>query len=235
MERYEWGNALIRETRRTGFAGQGQFFSRATGVLSGTAGWLVSTVIIIFIGVYTASNPSLYHRGVVQLFPNARRERISEILAMMGHQLRWWLIGRLAGMVIVGVVTAFTLNMMGIPMAGLLGLISGLLTFIPNLGPIISAVPVVLIALMESPSKALIVAVFYTVLQMVEGYVLTPLILQRTVSLPPALLLSAQAILGSLLGLAGIAMAAPITVLGMVLVNMLWLDRIGKGEPAVIV
>jgi predicted PurR-regulated permease PerM len=79
------------------------------------------------------------------------------------------------------------------------------------------------------------VAVFYTVLQMVEGYVLTPLILQRTVSLPPALLLSAQAILGSLLGLAGIAMAAPITVLGMVLVNMLWLDRIGKGEPAVIV
>lgn len=161
----------------------------------------------------------------MRLFPGGKRERVSEILGMMGHQLRWWLIGRLAGMVIVGVVTAFSLKMMGIPLAGLLGLISGLLTFIPNLGPIISAIPVVLIALMESPSKAL-VAVFYTVLQMVEGYVLTPLILQKTVSLPAALLLSAQAILGSILGLAGIAMAAPITVSGMVLVNMLWVEKI---------
>ena len=228
LQRYEWGRVLINETQRRGFAGPGMLFSRATGVVSGTADWLVGAIIILVIGLYMAANPGLYQRGVVRLFPPVRREAVAEILAETGHALRWWLFGRLAGMVIVGVVTTFALHLMGVPLAGLLGLISGLLTFIPNLGPLISAIPVILIALMESPYKALLAGSFYTVLQMLEGYVLTPLIFQRTVSLPPALLLAAQAVLGSLLGLNGVAMAAPMTVIGMVLVKMMWTDKIEK-------
>ena len=231
LQKYEWGNVLLRETQKRGWAGTGAIFSRATGVLSGTAGRVVSSVIFLFIGFYAAVNPQTYTRGFVRLFMPAQRSKVSEILASMGHALRWWLLGRLAGMVVVGVVTSIALRVMDIPLAGLLGLISGLLTFIPNLGPLISAIPVVLIALMESPSKALFVAGFYTVLQTAEGYVLTPLILQRTVSLPPALLLSTQALLGSLLGLSGVAMAAPLTVIGMVVVNMVWLERIEKLDP----
>ena len=228
LQKYEWGNVLLRETQKRGWAGTGAIFSRATGVLSGTAGWVVSIVIFLFIGFYGAVNPRPYTGGLVRLFLPVYREKVSAILTSMGHALRWWLLGRLAGMVVVGVITTFALRMMDIPLAGLLGLISGLLTFIPNLGPIISAIPVVLIALMESPGKAFLAAGFYTVLQMVEGYILTPLILQRTVSLPPALLLATQALMGSVLGLKGVAMAAPLTVIGMVVVNMVWLERIEK-------
>lgn len=226
LERHEWGTTIIRGIQQGGIARPGLLYSGATGVLAGTAGWLVSAIIVLFVGLYAASNPWLYQRGVVRLFPPRQREKVAQIVVAIGRALQWWLIGRLTGMAIVGTVTTFALNLMDIPLSGVLGLLSGLLTFIPNLGPIISAIPVVLIALMESPGKALMAGVFYIFLQMMEGYVLTPLILQRTVSLPPALLLSAQAIMGSMLGLAGIAMAAPLTVIGMVLVVKVWLEKV---------
>jgi predicted PurR-regulated permease PerM len=117
---------------------------------------------------------------------------------------------------------------MGIPMALSLGIISGLLNFIPNIGPIVAAVPAILIASMEGPEKMWAVAIFYLVYQMIDGYLLTPLMEKRTVELPGALTLLAQVLLGVALGFLGVLLAVPLVACVLVLVKMIYVQGILK-------
>ncbi|MGH6611543.1 MAG: AI-2E family transporter, partial [Burkholderiaceae bacterium] len=198
---------------------------------SGVLGGIVNVLIIIFVGLYLAAEPRLYTNGLVRLVPIRHRPRAQEFLSALGHTLRWWLVGRLSLMLLNGVLTALALWLLGVPLALTLGILAGLLNFIPNIGPVIAGVPAVLIALMQSPQQALYVFILYVALQSVDGYVLTPLVQRRTIELPPVLTITAQVLLGVLLGTLGVLLATPLTAAALVLVKMLYVeDTLGDSE-----
>jgi predicted PurR-regulated permease PerM len=130
----------------------------------------------------------------------------------------------MASMIVVGLLTAVGLWALGMPLALTLGLLAALLTFIPNLGPTLAVVPAALLALLQSPTKSLYVILLYLVIQAVESYLLIPLVQRQAVSLPPALTITAQVLLGILVGGFGLVLATPLTAAVMVLVRMLYIE-----------
>ncbi len=137
-----------------------------------------------------------------------------------------WLIGKAISMLIIGTVTSVSLYLLNIPLALVLGLIAGLLNFIPYLGPIIAGVPAVLIAFSQSPADGGYTLVVFTMIHVLEGYLLIPLIERRTIALPPALTIVMQVLLGSMAGLTGAALATPLTAVIVVLVAMLYVQDV---------
>jgi predicted PurR-regulated permease PerM len=201
----------------------GLFFSGMLGVIGNIA-------IIAFVGTYFAAQPRVYINGVITLVPHRKRIRMREVLDELGATLGQWLFGKLVSMLIVGVATGVGLALLGVPLALVLGILAGLLDFIPYLGPIMAGVPAVLLALSESPSLALYVVLLFLGVQVLEGYLLLPLIERRTVALPPALTIIMQVLLGTVFGLAGVALATPLTAVIMVLVTMLYVQDV-LGDP----
>jgi predicted PurR-regulated permease PerM len=213
-------------------------FSRVTGLISGVASFLVSVIVILFVGIFGAAEPALYRSGLLHLIPARHRPRAAEAVDAVVFNLRWWLVGQVFLMVVIGVTTTVCLWIMGIPLALTLGLIAGVLEIIPYLGPWLSAVPALLMALLVSPWHVLAVAGLYVGLHVLEGYILLPLIQRRSVLLSPAVTLVSQVLLGELLGLLGLFVAAPLTVVCVVLLKMLYVeDTLGDqgvsvpGEP----
>ncbi len=233
--RYGWARRLTAEVPPPGqlIKGGGGVLARVTGVFSTALGALVNAAIVIAVGLYLAADPRLYTSGLLRLVPSARRPRAREVLAQLASTLRRWLAGRLVLMTVNAALTWAGLSLLGVPLALTLGLLAGLLNFVPNVGPVIAGVPAVLIALTQSPQQALYVLLLYVVLQTVDGYVFTPLVQKRTVELPPALTITAQVFLGVLLGAFGVVFATPLTAAVMVLVRMLYVeDVLGEGVPA---
>lgn len=192
-------------------------------------GWIgTAAIVILFIGFYAAYEPDLYRNGLVRLVPPTKRNRAREVLENLHSALGYWIIGRLVSMLLVGIITAIGLWWLGVPLPVTLGVVAAFLTFIPNIGPLLAAVPQVLLALNVGPSVALYVIIFNLVLQGVESYLITPLIQRHEVSLPPILTITAQLTMGVWIGVIGIMMAAPLVVVIMVLVQMLYIqDRLG--------
>ncbi|HZW03778.1 MAG TPA: AI-2E family transporter [Anaerolineaceae bacterium] len=201
----------------------GLFFSGMLGVIGNVA-------IIAFVGTYFAAQPRVYIDGAVTLVPHRKRERVRQVIEELGATLGQWLFGKMVSMLIVGVVTGVGLALLGVPLALVLGILAGLLDFIPYLGPIMAGVPAVLLALSESPTQALYVILLFLGVQVLEGYLLLPLIERRTVSLPPALTIIMQVLLGTVFGLAGVALATPLTAVLMVVVTMLYVQDV-LGDP----
>ena len=200
-----------------------QHASNAAGTtMSGLAGLLV----IIFISLYLAFDAERYVAGMVRLAPPRRRERLREVQTEVGTALRWWLLGKILSMILVGASTTLGLWLLGVPLAFALGILAAILTFIPNFGPIVSAIPALLLALLESPQGAAYVIVLYVGIQFVESYLITPLIQQRTVSLPPVLTISAQIAMGILFGGLGVVAATPLTAALLVFVKRLYVEDI---------
>jgi len=199
---------------------------RAGIFFSGMLGALANVVIISVLGIYLALRPEAYVDGIVALFPVRKRSRIREVLNETGRTLGQWLMGKLLSMLIVGVLTATGLALLQVPLSLLLGIVAGLLDFIPYVGPIMAGVPAVLIAFSESPQLALYVILLFVALQLAEGYLILPLIERRTVALPPALTISAQVLLGAIFGLAGVALATPIAAVLTVMIAMLYVEDV---------
>lgn len=195
-----------------------------TGVFSTAFEALVNMFIILFIGLYIAWQPEIYIKGTLHLIPKPYRPRARQIIDMLGHALGWWMVGRFTSMVIVGLFTTVGLILIGMPMALVLGVIAGLFCFVPYVGPILSAVPAILIGLMQSPITAVYVALIYIVVQFIEGNFLTPVIQKRAVSLPPATLLFAQFFMGIFYGLLGVLLATPIAIVVIVLIQMIYVQ-----------
>lgn len=191
----------------------------ATGALTATLGTLGGAVVVAFIGLYGALNPEAYRNGLLALIDPALRPKARLILARMGLQLRGWLMARLFSMAVVGILTTLGLWAAGVPLAIILGLIAGLLGFIPNIGPILSAVPALLMALAEGRSAIWSVVLLYITVQTVETYILTPVIEERETSIPPALVLAAQLVMGTLYGLLGLALASPLVGAAMIVIR----------------
>jgi predicted PurR-regulated permease PerM len=206
---------------------------------SGTLGILGNIVLVLLMGFYLALRPHAYLRGLRALFAPELDRQVRAAFEECGRVLQGWLLGQAFSMVATGLMTWLGLMLLGVPLAGVLAVIAALLGFIPYLGPVIAAVPAVLLALTVSPTLALWVIALFVVIQTIEGNILTPLVQFRAADLPPVLLLLVQIPAGALFGLLGVALAAPAAAVGMVLVRRGyvegWLGRTvpadGEGEP----
>lgn len=203
----------------------GTFLGHVTRIFSTTIGAVINVVVIVVIAMYVAANPGWYRRGVLRLAPPRHRAHMAHVLEAIGSTLRWWLLGRAVSMLGVGVLTTLGLWLIGMPSALALGVIAGLLDFVPFVGPILAAVPAVLAALTIGPTMIFWVALVYLVVQSIESYLLTPLVEQRSVRLPPALTITSQVLLGLLGGALGVVFATPITAAIVVIVRKLYVEE----------
>jgi predicted PurR-regulated permease PerM len=238
ISRYGWGRALIEQMPGADDVMQNLNASTLLrvggGFFTSTIGAVGNFFITLLLAVYFATEPRFYARGFTKLFPVDRRKRVTEVLAAIGETLSWWLVGKAASMLFIGLVTWIGLSIMGVPLALTLGLLAGLLSFIPNFGPIMSAVPAILLAFIDSPITALYVAILYVVVQLVESNVVTPLIERETVELPPGLTIIFQLALAVLVGGLGLVLATPLLAVIMVMVQMIYIqDILGDREVEV--
>ncbi len=186
---------------------------RVTAAVGTVVGGLTSLVMIMVLGIFIAIEPRLYERGVAWMLPVSARDDFYGTMEKMGWTLRRLMAGRLLGMVVEGVGTWVLLALGGVPMAALLGLLTGLLAFIPNIGAIVSGVLLVLVGFSAGVDTGLYAICVYFIVQTVDGYLIVPMVAKRTVDLAPALVLGAQILLGTLLGLLGLALADPIVAM----------------------
>jgi predicted PurR-regulated permease PerM len=210
------------------FPNPGALFGTAYSAFNVASGLLGSVVVVVFIGLFTAISPETYRAGVLSLIPHERRDRVGEVLDEMAAALRWWLVGQLAAVVLIALTTWAGLWLIGMPGALLLGLQAGLVNFIPYLGPVIGAVPILLAAMAQGTDMVLWALGVHLVIQTVEGYVLTPMIQARAVDVSPVLTLGAVMVFGALFGALGIALATPLVAALQVAVVRLYVeDRLG--------
>jgi len=187
----------------------GSFKDTASAVFSGLTG----LVIFIALVAYLTVDPKTYKKGLLSVTPSIINAKAKYVLEQIPNILNWWMLSRLFSMVAVGLLTYVGLLLLGVESALLLGVTAGLLAFIPNLGPILSAVPAILVALPEGLVMVGWVIGLYVVVQFVESYLITPIVQKRAVSITPALLLGVQIIFGSLFGIMGLLLAGPITAI----------------------
>jgi predicted PurR-regulated permease PerM len=183
---------------------------RLTAAVSTAIGALTSIVMIIVIGIFIAVEPKLYDRGVAWMLPTEHRTGFYELSSKVGFTLRRLMAGRLLGMAVEGVGTWAMLWAGGVPMAALLGLLTGLLAFVPNIGAIVSGLLMVAVGFSAGSDEGIWAIVTYFVVQNVDGYLIVPYVARRTVDLAPALVLAAQLLFGALFGIMGLLLADPI-------------------------
>jgi predicted PurR-regulated permease PerM len=181
--------------------------------------------------LYFAADPKVYVNGITALVPPTRRTRIRGLLGQLGDTLWKWTLGRLASMAVIAVGASLGLWLLGIPLPITLGVLAGLLTFVPNIGGFLGVVLPSLLAFQEGPWTVVWVLVFFALLQVLESNVFTPLVQQHQVDVPPGLLLSAQLLMGALAGILGVAMATPIAAILLVIVRELYVvDMLEHGS-----
>ncbi len=199
-------------------------------VFTTTFGAAMNIAFVLFVGVFLAIKPHYYRDHVAILFPPAKRPRVIEILNLIGQTLFHWLQGRAATMVITGVGTGVLLWLIGIPLAFTLGVVTGVLTFIPNVGAILALMLSMLVAVSQGSQSVMWVVVAYAGMQFVESNLITPLIQQRQTSVPPPVLLSAQLMMGVTLGFLGVLVATPLVAVGLLLIKETYVvDVLGEG------
>ncbi len=206
----------------------GNTVSTAVGVGAGVADVLSMGAVVLITTAYIVARPVPLINGFVALFPAGRRQRVREILGEIYKSVQRWFLGQLAYMAIIGSLFTVAWFVIGIPFALLLGILSGLLTFIPILGPLISVIPPILLALVDDPIKALWVVLLYLAIQSIESHVVHPLVMSRAVSLHPAIVIFAIVIMGTLFGFIGILLAIPLVAALYVLVHELWTKRMDE-------
>jgi predicted PurR-regulated permease PerM len=184
--------------------------------------------VVLFIGIFLTVSPKIYINAVVELVPLRGQDEARQIFKLLGLQLRKWIKGKLLSMFVVFVLTAIGLAILGIPLWLVLALLAGLLSFIPNFGPILALLPAALVGLMQGPQTALWIVGLYILIQFIESNFITTLIQQQMVNIPPALIISAQMILGALTGSWGLVLSTPLTVVIIVLVKQLYIEKRNK-------
>jgi predicted PurR-regulated permease PerM len=210
----------------------GDVLSRVAAWGMSTLGALTSLIVILVIAFFAAADPQLYRRGFLRLVPPEKRPLMDETLAAIAYALRWWFLGQLVSMALLGATVSLGLLAVGVDLWLALGVLTALLTFIPFIGPLIAGVPIVIVGFTEGVEIGIIVAVGYLVIQNLEGNVIVPMIQHKAVNLAPALLISLQVLMSLVFGIPGLILAAPLTVVGMVLVKKLYLKGVLGDEEA---
>jgi predicted PurR-regulated permease PerM len=222
LRNYELGRYVIEQAPSIVKGQSGRLIGLGSVAAGGMIDILGEFLIAILIGIYLAAEPDPYRRGLVRLWPAAKRDRAKIVLAELERVLARWIGAQAAAMALIGITTGTGLSLIGIPSAPLLGLITGLVNFIPNLGPIIAGIPTLLMALPEGGGTVLMALALISVVQIIEGYLLTPLLERHVVALPPAVTLAFQLSLGILAGGLGFALAAPLAVVAITFVRELY-------------
>jgi predicted PurR-regulated permease PerM len=206
----------------------GSTVSTAAGV-GLTAATVVSLAVVVFIStIYLVIRPEPWVNGFVTLFPAGWRQRTREVLEAMYHTVQRWFLGQLAAMTFIGVFWAISLALIGVPFALLLGIFSGLISFIPYVGALISVVVPVILALISDPFSAVYVILAFIIIQQIEGNLLQPIVMSRAVDLHPALVVFAILVMGTLFGLIGVFLAVPLVAALQVLVRELWVQKMDQ-------
>ena len=194
--------------------------------LSSTLAVFGGLLLIIFLSIYIGAEPTLYRRGIMHLFPRRARGRADQVLGAMAVALRKWLVTQLIAMAVIGTVTTVVLLVLKVKAAFALGILAGLFEFIPTVGPILSAVPAIAMGFVDSPEKALMIAIAYIAIQFLENHILIPLLMRGGVDLPPALTVVTQAVMALVFGFLGLMVAVPLLAAVMVPVKMLYVEGV---------
>jgi predicted PurR-regulated permease PerM len=206
----------------------GSTVSTAAGV-GLTAATVVSFGVVVFIStIYLVIRPEPWVNGFVSLFPAEWRQRTREVLQTLYHTVQRWFLGQLAAMTFIAVFWAISLSLIGVPFALLLGIFSGLISFIPYVGALISVVLPVLLALVSDPFTAVYVILAFIIIQQIEGNLLHPIVMSRAVDLHPALVVFAILVMGTLFGIVGVFLAVPLVAALQVLVRELWVQKMDQ-------
>lgn len=194
--------------------------------LSSTLSVFGGVLLMIFLSIYIAAEPSTYRSGMMHLFPQRARKRADEVLAAMAVALRKWLVTQLIAMAVIGSVSTIVLLILKVKAAFALGLLAGLFEFIPTVGPILSSVPAIAMGFLDSPEKALMIAGAYILIQFLENHILIPLLMRGGVDLPPALTVITQALMALVFGFIGLMVAVPLLAAVMVPIKMLYVEDV---------
>lgn len=197
------------------------FFSTTFGVLG-------DLYVVFFLGIFFTASPSTYTKGFIRLIPVKGRDKAEEVIDKLGSTLTKWIKGQLFSMLVVFILTAIGLAILGIPLWLVLALIAGLLSFVPNFGPLIALIPATLMGFLESPTKALLVIGLYMLVQALESNLITPQIQKKLINIPPALIILAQLFMGVLSGGWGLVLAMPIVAVIMVVVEELYVKKMER-------
>ena len=228
-----WGPRVINQVQHLNVASAGgNFLGKAMGALSSVLGIVTNLILIFFGSLYLAGSPDLYLRGVLSLVPRKHRQRAAQVLAAVYDGLRHWLVGQFISMAVVGAAFGIALSIIGVPSAIVLGIIAGLLEFVPLLGPVIATIPAMLEALTQGTTMVIWVAVAFLVIQQIESNLLVPYVQKRAVELPPVIALFATVVFGTIFGAVGLIFAVPLVVVVMIAVQEIYVnDILGGPEP----
>ncbi|GAB5513421.1 AI-2E family transporter [Rhodopirellula baltica] len=199
----------------------GKSIGLAKNFFASAFGGMADFLILLILSIYFALSPDKYRVGAIRMLPTGWREKTSDLLSQSSTTLWRWMIGRLIAMALVGIVFGIGLAVIGVPMPLELGVFAGLVTFIPNIGGIAAVVPALLLASQQGSTALISVLVLYLVIQTIESYLITPMVQEHQVELPPAMVILAQIIGGLVFGFWGIVFATP-----MFAVSMLWIKQI---------
>lgn len=203
----------------------------AKNIFATAFGAVADVLIIVILSAYFCISPAKYRDGAIRMVPLSWREPLSELLSDSGDTLWRWMLGRLLSMVVVGVVFAVGLALLGVPMPVELGLFAAVVTFIPNIGAIAAVIPALLLAANQGSGAALGVLGLYVAIQFTESYLLTPLVQQKQVALPPALVILSQVVAGLVFGFWGIVFATPLMAIVALWIRRLYVEGFIEASP----
>ena len=186
---------------------------QVTAAVSNVVGSIANVFMMLVLGIFIAAEPRMYERGIAWMLPMSEREYFYGTMARMGSSLRRLMAGRLLGMAVEGVGTWVLLSLAGVPMAALLGVLTGILAFLPNIGAIVSGALIIIVGFSAGVETGLMALAIYMIVQTVDGYLIVPMVAKRAVDLAPALVLGAQILFGAMFGIMGLALADPIVAM----------------------
>lgn len=199
-------------------------------LFSDAFGYTFRILLVLATGLYFSINPELYVSGILKLLPSGVQPRIRDLLSNMRSMLEWWLLGRLLAMVMVGLVASLGLWAIGIPYPIPLGVLAAVLELIPYLGPPLAMIPAALLGVTISPYHSLYVILLFGTIQFLEGFLITPLIQEKALSLPPALIIATQVLMGLVAGGLGVLVATPLLGVIVLSIQMLYVQDVLKEE-----